>query len=153
MSDSSPIDNQFIAQVIATVMENLSDEKFVVSELEAKMHMSRSNLLRRIKYATHQSASQLIREIRLKRSMELLGSGDFTVSEVAHRVGFSGTSYLIKCFREYYGYPPGEAGKRREAGQPAADNGTRGQRSFGSRLLLAGALIAVIAVGIGIYLA
>lgn len=153
MSDSSPIDNQFIAQVAATVMENLSDEHFGVSELAAKMHMSRSNLLRRIKHATHQSASQLIREIRLKRSMELLGSGDFTVSEVAHRVGFSGTSYFIKCFREYYGYPPGEAGKRRGAGQPVADNGTPGQRRFGSRLLLAGALIAVVAVGIGIYLA
>src|SRR5690606_34259929 len=58
------------------------------------------------------SASQFIREIRLNRGMELLGGAGATVSEVAHQVGFSSTSYFIKCFREYYGYPPGEAGKR-----------------------------------------
>lgn len=114
MSDSSTNTNPFLAQVTAAVEKNLSDERFGVSELAAEMHMSRSNLLRRIRQSTNQSASQLIREIRLKRGMELLRAEGLTVSEVAHRVGFGGTSYFIKCFREYYGYPPGEAVKRKE---------------------------------------
>jgi len=153
MSDSSPIDSRFLAQVTVAVEENLSDERFGVSELAAKMHMSRSNLLRRIRHSTNQSASQLIREIRLKRSMELLGAGDLTVSEVAHQVGFSGTSYFIKCFREYYGYPPGEAGKRKWTNEPATYEGASKQRRFRSGFLVTVITIAIIALGVGIYIA
>ena len=41
--------------------------------------------------------------------MELLKENSFTVSEVSYKVGFSSPSYFIKCFRDLYGYPPGEA--------------------------------------------
>ena len=43
--------------------------------------------------------------------MELLKQTSLTVSEVSYQVGFGSTSYFIKCFREHYGYPPGEVGK------------------------------------------
>lgn len=152
VSDSDPIDRDFLLRVTALAMENVSDERFGVSELAEKMHMSRSNLLRRIKHATRQSASQFIREIRLKRGMELLGGTGFTVSEVAHQVGFSSTSYFIKCFREYYGYPPGEVGKRAGKEQsPAAALSSR--RKINPQVLVAVAVAMVIALGITGYLA
>lgn len=112
MSNLPAFDQDFLQQATAIVEENLPDERFGVSELAEKMNMSRSNLLRRIKQATSASASQFIREIRLKRGMELLCSTSLTVSEVSHQVGFGGTSYFIKCFRERYGYPPGEVSKQ-----------------------------------------
>ena len=68
--------------------------------------------MRKIKKQTQLSASQFIREIRLQKGMELLEETEFTVSEIAYQVGFSNNSYFIKCFREYYGYSPGEARKR-----------------------------------------
>src|SRR5690606_12035297 len=111
MSNLSPADKSFLDQATDVVIENLSDEKFGVSELAAKMHMSRSSLLRRIKQNAGISASQFIREIRLKQAKDLLSGGTRTVSEVSYQVGFGGTSYFIKCFREYYGYPPGEVGR------------------------------------------
>ena len=73
--------------------------------------MSRSSLLRKCKKQTQLSASQFIRQIRLEEAMELLQEFDLTVSEVSYRVGFGSTSYFIKCFREHYGYPPGEVSK------------------------------------------
>ncbi len=55
--------------------------------------------------------------------MEMLKQTSSTVSEVSYQVGFNSTSYFIKCFREHYGYPPGEAEKRdfdeSDAQQPA----------------------------------
>lgn len=111
MSNLSPADKSFLDQATDVVIENLSDEKFGVSELAAKMHMSRSSLLRRIKQNAGISASQFIREIRLKQAKDLLSGGTRTVSEVSYQVGFGGTSYFIKCFREYYGYPPEEVGR------------------------------------------
>ena len=107
MSDTS----SFIEQAKALVMENLSNEQFGVSELAAAMHMSRSNLLRKVKKQTGLSASQFIRQLRLQEAMGLLRDPSLTVSEISYKVGFGSSSYFIKCFREQYGYPPGEAAR------------------------------------------
>src|SRR5882672_9912690 len=108
----SPIENDFLSQLTAAIDKNIANEQFGVSELADAMNMSRSNLLRKVKKETNLAVNQLIRDTRLKRGMDLLQKTSLNVSEVAHQVGFSSTSYFIKCFREYYGYPPGEVGKR-----------------------------------------
>jgi TolB-like protein/AraC-like DNA-binding protein/Tfp pilus assembly protein PilF len=107
-------DNTFLARITSIVEEHLSNEQFGVSELAHEMNMSRSNLLRKVNKLTKLSVSKFIRQVRLKKAMETLKHGAFNVSEISHKVGFSSTSYFIKCFREYYGYPPGEVGKRSE---------------------------------------
>jgi len=112
MPDTSQFESDFVKQITAIIEKNITNELFGVSELADETNMSRSNLLRRVKKETKLSVSQLINQVRLKRSMELLRTSSFNVSEVSLQVGFSSTSYFIKCFREYYGYPPGEVGKR-----------------------------------------
>jgi TolB-like protein/AraC-like DNA-binding protein/Tfp pilus assembly protein PilF len=112
MTRATPQDLDFLNQLTAKIEEHIAEEQFGVSELAEAMNMSRSNLLRKVKKATNLSVSQLINEVRLKRAMALLRTTGLNVSEVSHQVGFNSTSYFIKCFREYYGYPPGEAGKR-----------------------------------------
>ena len=111
MSNSTSNQDSFIRQATALIEENLSDETFGVSELAEAMSMSRSNLLRKIKKQTGGSASQFIRQVRLQKGMEMLRESSMTVSEISYAVGFGSTSYFIKCFREHYGYPPGEASK------------------------------------------
>lgn len=100
--------SDFIKRAEALVIANLAEEAFGVSELADALSMSRSNLLRKIKKETELSASQFIREIRLRESAALLKQNTLSVSEVAYAVGFSSVSYYIKCFRELYGYPPGQ---------------------------------------------
>jgi len=114
MSDTRPLENDFLSQITSIVEKNISNEQFGVSELADAMNMSRSNLLRKVKKLTKLSVSQLISQVRLNRGMQMLRTSSLNVSEVSHQVGFSSTSYFIKCFREYYGYPPGEVGKRAE---------------------------------------
>jgi len=104
-------DNEFLSLLTATIAQNIANEQFGVTELAEAMNMSRSNLLRKVKKLTKLSVSQLISQERLKRAMQLLQTTASNVSEVSHQVGFNSTSYFIKCFREHYGYPPGEVGK------------------------------------------
>jgi len=111
MSNTPTLRDDFINQATSIVLENVSNEQFGVSELAELMHMSRSNLLRKIKKNTQLSASQFIRQVRLKKSMELVKQNTLTVSEISYQVGFGSTSYFIKCFREQYGYSPGELSK------------------------------------------
>ena len=114
MEENQNMPNDFLWKSEKIIQENLSNEQFGVSELAEVLQMSRSNLLRKIKKATNLSASQYIRKIRLNEAMELLKNGDLNVSEVSYQVGFGSPSYFIKCFREEYGYSPGEAGRKED---------------------------------------
>jgi TolB-like protein/AraC-like DNA-binding protein/Tfp pilus assembly protein PilF len=135
------MDNDFLSKVTGIILENLSNEQFGVSELARATSMSRSNLLRKIKKLSKLSASQFINQVRLQQAMEMLKQSSLNVSEVGFEVGFSSTSYFIKCFREYYGYPPGEVGKRdmSESGPISTDQG-RGK----IRILIPGLLLGVV---------
>ena len=156
MSNNS-YQGKFIEQAEALILENISNEQFGVSELADLMNMSRSNLLRKIKKQTQGSASQFIREVRLQKGMTLLEETELTVSEISYQVGFSNNSYFIKCFRDYYGYSPGESRKkideqvelRQEDSQntEAIEVAKKGFfQQYRVQILLAAALIAVIVV-------
>lgn len=112
--------NDFMQKAISIVEANLSDERFGVSELARDLGMSRSNLHRSVKSVTGKSVSQFIREIRLKKAFQLLKDHSYTVSEVAFEVGFGSATYFSKCFHEYYGYPPGEAGEHMDDDQASS---------------------------------
>jgi len=101
----------FLNQAKAIVLEEISNDQFGVSELANAMNMSRSNLLRKIKKQTGGSVSQFIRQIRLEEADKLLQETQLTISEISYQVGFSNMSYFIKCYREDFGFPPGEARK------------------------------------------
>jgi len=112
MPQLQSISNDFLEKITGIVEKNLSNEQFGVSELAAATNMSRSNLLRKVKKLTGLSVSQFIRQVRLRKAMEILRDGSLKVSEISWQVGFSSTSYFIKCFREQYGYPPGDVSKQ-----------------------------------------
>ena len=150
MLNSHPTRDPFLAQITTTIEKHLADERFGVSELADAMSMSRSNLLRKVKKQTRLSVSQLIRQIRLKRGMELLRTTSDNVSEVSHQVGFSSTSYFIKCFREHYGYPPGEVGKNAEPPSVVASDSAAFQMSGRWLWVAAGGAIAIV-IGLLLY--
>lgn len=112
MSHFQTYKSAFLQKIVAVIEDNLADESFGVAELAENIGMSRSNLLRKVKQETSESVSVLIRNVRLHNAKVLLKDDSLTVSEISYKVGFSSTSYFTKCFRELYGYTPGEAGVR-----------------------------------------
>lgn len=111
MPDGSSREHEFFTKLSEEVKAHCFSEQFGVPDLAEMMGMSRSNLLRKVKKQTGLSVSLFIRKIRLEMALDMLKEGSLTVSEVAFQVGFSSTSYFIKCFHDYYGLPPGEVGK------------------------------------------
>ncbi len=111
MSNPSVFGSDFIEKAEAIILENIANEQFGVSEMAELMNMSRSSLLRKIKTHTKLSANQFIRQVRLEKGLEMLKQSTLTVAEISYQVGFGNTSYFIKCFREQYGYSPGEVRK------------------------------------------
>jgi TolB-like protein/AraC-like DNA-binding protein/Tfp pilus assembly protein PilF len=140
------MDEKFLLQVEKVIEENLANENFSVEDLSSEVGLSRSNLHRRLKKLTGQSASDLISETRLKRARQLLENNAATVSEIAYRVGFNSPSYFNKVFQKYYGLPPGEVKK----GIPITTNGSPAEalqhKGVKRRVWLATASFCVIAI-------
>ena len=105
-------DQLFIRKLTDLVLTNLTREDFDMEQLVKAAGMSRSSLHRRLKAIRNQNATQFIREIRLRKAMEMLQQETATASEIAYMVGFSSPAYFTKCFHEYFGFSPGEARKR-----------------------------------------
>lgn len=108
MVDQNSGGNQFIQQLTNVIDNHLSESDFGVNELASELGMSRTTLHRRLKVHTDTSVSIFIREYRLKKAYELLRQKQDRVAEIAHITGFNSTTYFIKCFKEYYGFPPGD---------------------------------------------
>lgn len=108
MSEPLSMDQAFIEKLSGIVLSNLQNQNFGVNELAHVAGLSRSVIHRRLRAKKDQNITQFIREIRLKRAMELLQQHSGPASDVAYKVGFGSPAYFNKCFHEYYGYPPGE---------------------------------------------
>lgn len=102
------LDERFLQKVVKIVEENLGDETFDMPELCAALHMSRSNLFRKMKALTGQSVTHFIRNLRLEKAKLLLETSDLNVTEVCFEVGFNSPNYFSRAFQERFGMPPSE---------------------------------------------
>ena len=151
MPDLNPTENDFLKKLTEIVEENLSNEKFGVSELASEVAMSRSNLLRKIKKLTDLSVSQFIRQIRLQHAMEMLKQESLSISEVSYQVGFSSVSYFIKCFRDFYGFPPGETNKQNVEQTNPQDSKQDPKKKNRNILIASLSVIVLLAIAYSIY--
>ncbi len=145
MSDTYPIQNDFLKKVTQIIEENLSNEQYGVSELARDVGMSRSNLLRKVRKLTDLSVSQFIRQVRLRNAMEMLRENSLNISEISYAVGFSSPSYFIKCFHDHFGYPPGEAGKHSPEESEKTEKTGKGALNK-KRIFIAGSVLSVVLI-------
>ena len=102
------IDNEFIEKITKIIEENLMDEKIDVPTIAQELSMSYSSLYRKVKALTGMSTGEFIRKLRLRKAEQLLLSGKYNISEIAHQVGLNSVSYFRECFKEEYGMSPSE---------------------------------------------
>ena len=79
-----------------------------VEDLGMELAMSRSQMHRKLKALTNQSASAFIRNYRLHRAAELLKLKTGNITEIAYEVGFSSQTYFSTCFQELFECSPTE---------------------------------------------
>ncbi|MFO7658927.1 MAG: helix-turn-helix domain-containing protein [Bacteroidales bacterium] len=109
-------EQEFIRKITQLTLDNLENEHFGGRELAIAMGMSWPTLNRKVQGIMRKRISQLIREIRLQKAMELLQQNNITASEAAFKVGFDSPAYFNKSFKEFFGFPPGEVKKKMEDG-------------------------------------
>lgn len=110
------IDNEFIERFTRIVEQNMMEEKIDIPTIASGLSMSYSSLYRKIKALTGLSAGEFIRKLRVQKAEQLLLSGKYNISEIAHQVGLNSMSYFRECFKEEYGMSPSEYIKKIKEG-------------------------------------
>ncbi|OHX64350.1 hypothetical protein NH26_22420 [Flammeovirga pacifica] len=105
-SNTTNVDKEFLKTVTDYIYENISDPNLNVEQLSDVLHMSRSQLYRKIKALTGLTATVFIKRIRLEQAKKLILSGNSNMSEVGYQTGFSSPSYFSKCYKEYFNILP-----------------------------------------------
>jgi len=94
-----------LAAAVHYARKNLSTQ-LTVSDLADKACMSESSFYRYFRNEFGMTPLQFLTQERMKRACELLLTGDRSVSDVSHEIGFSSVSYFINTFKEHTGTTP-----------------------------------------------
>lgn len=98
----------FLTKCIDTIETHLEDTDFNIKTFAAEMGMSHSNLYKKIKSISGQSAKEFIRFIRLRKAAELMINTNMNINEVAFKVGFNDIKYFREQFIKLFDMKPSE---------------------------------------------
>ena len=101
-------DQAFLKNVMEWIGSNVENSELTIDQLSTHLGMGRTTMYNKLKSLTGKSPVELIKEYRINKSRLLLKTGQFSVSEVAYKVGFSDPGYFSRCFREQFGMSPAE---------------------------------------------
>ncbi len=105
-------ETKFLQKIIKIINDETGNHSFGSSmHLAHKMHLSESQIYRKLKAITGKSTAVFIRSVRLQKAKELIQTTDKTISEIAYEVGFNDPSWFSRAFKEEYGYAPSEISK------------------------------------------
>ncbi len=97
-----------IQQAENYILENIRNEHLDIYMLADELNISRSSLYRKLMAHTNQSATEFIRDVRLKYALKLIKERIYNIDEIASLSGFNSTSYFNRTFKQKYGKTPKE---------------------------------------------
>ncbi len=108
------VEEQFIQKAARAIESKLDNSGFNAAFLAAELHLSESQLYRKLKAISGKSSAIFIRSVRLKKAYELLGSSPLSISEIAYQVGFSDPAWFSNVFKQEYGIRPSDAREKND---------------------------------------
>ena len=104
---SSEKEDHFIREVKTLIEDNYSDESFTVDKIAAIMHISLSQLRRKVIALGGESAGVMLRNYRMNKAREMLvNMPEASISEIAFACGFSDPNYFSSMFGKEFGVTP-----------------------------------------------
>ncbi len=97
----------FLSQIYGLLEQHLLDSSISVNWLAAQLGINRKTLYRKLERLIRLTPTDLIRQYRLQRAVELLRIG-YTVTQTARLIGFKSSSHFASVFKEFYQQTPSE---------------------------------------------
>lgn len=99
-------DKNFLANFYAQLDEHLADENYGIDEMGKALGIGEAKLYAKVKTLTGQTPKAFFVTYRMNKAMELLKSGQYTVSEVGYMVGSTSPAVFSRSFKHQFGISP-----------------------------------------------
>ena len=97
-----------LVQKASSIIDNNILDYSTVKELATEVGLNINKLQSGFKETYNKTINNYVHDRRLDLAVNLLKSTEFTISEVAYKIGLSSNSYFSKIFKEKYGVSPSE---------------------------------------------
>ena len=104
----SGLDHTFVQNVRDSIMARLDDYNLQVQDIAETVHLSQSQLHRKLKALTGLSTNHFIRSVRLQEACLLLKDPERSITSIAFDTGFQHPDYFAKVFHQEFGVTPTE---------------------------------------------
>ena len=102
------VEDAFVRKVREIIEVNIADFNFGVGQISEELHLSHSQLARKLDALTGYSPNRFIRLIKLNKAKELLKDDANSITVIAYDSGFSDPSYFSRVFKKEFGKTPGD---------------------------------------------
>ena len=110
--DIDPTD-VFIKNLYQVFEENYQSETLDLNQICRLLHISKTQLYRKLSSVSDQSAVELLKDFRLEKAMSLLKNNpEINTKQVAYLVGFRERSHFSNIFSKKYNISPSEVRKK-----------------------------------------
>lgn len=101
----------FLQKVQQHIYQEMHNTHFGNDQLAQQLHISQSQLYRKLKALTGKSTAIYIRSVRLQKGRQLLENTELSIAEIAYEVGFADPNYFSRTFAKEFGFPPSKTRK------------------------------------------
>lgn len=106
-SEIQNADLSILKNMIGFIQQNYA-VKISLADIAASGAVGQSKCCKLFAKYIDQTPNMYLTQYRLDKSTKLLKNTDMTVTEIAHAVGFNGSSYYAEAFRKWSGISPSE---------------------------------------------
>lgn len=102
------MDQAFMQKVMAFMEENMDNPELEIDDFAVHLGMSRTLFYRKLKSIVGVTPVEFVREIRIKRAVQLMDASAYNFSQIAYMTGFTDPKYFGKCFKKIMGVTPSQ---------------------------------------------
>jgi len=104
----------FLDELYQIFEYHVSSDTFDIKQICQEMHISRSQLQRKLAATTGATPMELLRDFRLERAKHLLETQqEMAIKEISFQTGFKQPSHFTRLFLQKYGVAPSDIRKRK----------------------------------------
>jgi signal transduction histidine kinase/ligand-binding sensor domain-containing protein/DNA-binding response OmpR family regulator len=102
------IDRKFMNKLMELMEKNMDNGELLVDDFARELAVSRSVFFKKLKMLTGLAPIEFIKEMRMKRAVQLIETGEFNMTQISYMVGINDPRYFSKCFKQKLNMTPTE---------------------------------------------
>lgn len=106
--EMSSNDRKFMDKLLELMEKNMDNGDLVVDDFVQELAVSRSVFFKKLKTLTGLAPIEFIKEMRMNRAVQMIETGEYSMTQIAYMIGINDPRYFSKCFKQKMDMTPTE---------------------------------------------